>query len=110
MNDVIITKETSCFNNLRWRIFLETKIPFEQFVDSMIEIGYTEINHPLFPKVIEIKHRTGHHIIFIPKTNRIQLKLDIDSNQDNRVINAFKIAKSVTDALIQFPNYRRNLL
>lgn len=101
MNDAIITKETSCFNNLRWQIFLATKISFEQFVDLLIKIDYTEINHPLFPKVIELKHKNGHRIIFIPKTNRIQLKLDIDSNENNRTINAFKIAKKLIGSLTQ---------
>jgi hypothetical protein len=97
--DDFLRKETSCFNNLRWRVYIDNDVSLEYFIKQLSSIGYCEKNHPLFPKIVEMKHETGHGIIFVPKTNRIQIKLDIESDEDSRIQNAKDIALKLVKIL-----------
>ena len=101
----ILQKENSCFNHLRWRINIQRKISFEEFIAQLTQINYHEKVHPLFPKIIEMQHNSGHRIIFVPKTNRIQLKLSVDSVEKQRIEQAKQIAQTI---LTQLNNHDYN--
>jgi hypothetical protein len=91
-----IQKENSCFNNLRWRIFLEQPRTVTQFIEGLSQIGYKEKQHALFPKIVEMVHiDNGHHLIFVAATNRLQLKLDIDSPEGDRPLQAKTYAEKI---------------
>ena len=95
-----IIKESSCFDKLRWRINLEKPFEVNYFINKLTLLGYTESIHPLYPKIIEMKFsRDKHRIILVSKTKRIQLKLDIDSNESDRIKNAKKIALKLITAI-----------
>ena len=94
-----IKKENSCFNNLRWRVFIDNKIKTEDFIQILTSIGYTENVHPLYPKIIEMVYSDNHRIIFVPETNRIQIKLDIESIEKTRIETAKNIALKLCSKL-----------
>jgi len=99
---MLVRRESSCFNNLRWRVEIDKPIAFEYFISQLQENGYTEKTHPLFPKIVEMVHCLGHSIVFVSATNRIQIKLDLDSDEDTRIKSAHEIASQLNSQLSKY--------
>ena len=96
---MLIRRESSCFSNLRWRVDIAKPIAYECFIKQLQKIGYAEKSHPLFPKIIEMTHNSGHAVLFVPATNRIQIKLNLDSCENTRIESAQDIARQINTQL-----------
>ncbi|MBU52189.1 MAG: hypothetical protein CL920_26140 [Deltaproteobacteria bacterium] len=92
-----ITLEAGCTNALLWRYTPPDDASFDDIGAKLIKAGFSDITEQLWLRLF--LHPDEHRIVYIPKTNRIQLRIHYLTPPEQRPQMASHIADCITKAL-----------
>ncbi len=87
---VRIEPAPSCLLGLHWELSF-TQLQTDDVVRAIVAMGYSDKTR--MPAVRTFASSTGERLIVIPKTGRVQLRLDFETPKSERSSRAVVIAK-----------------
>jgi hypothetical protein len=89
--EITIERDQSCFRNLTWRIDVASVDParFRRALATVMEDQTRD------ERLLVFRAPAGHHVLVVPVTGRIQLRLVHDSDSDARPAIALELARLV---------------
>lgn len=87
-------KDVACRKNLLWGTELDHSVSAEHFIEALELRGFT-IGHGAIPGLAILDHESGHRVVFIARTGRIQLRLDALTTHEQRIPAAEQLYETV---------------
>ncbi len=92
--DVTVERDHACFRGLAWRATIAAGAGAE--VQAALAATMTDVTRD--PRLIAMRTDDGHHVIVVPATGRVQLRLDLGSDPRSRPAIALDLARRVLTA------------
>ncbi len=79
------TPDRGCRNRILWRCGLSPDLTPEEFVERVLAAGARDVGPPGIPSLRMFEPpAAAHRLVFVPRTSRLQLRLDALTPQDTR--------------------------
>ncbi|MEQ8276548.1 MAG: hypothetical protein RMA76_19935 [Deltaproteobacteria bacterium] len=80
------TPDRGCRNQILWECGLSPTLHAEDFVARVLAAGARDVGPPGIPSLRMFEApEGGHRLVFVPRTSRLQLRLDAMTPQGTRV-------------------------
>ena len=90
-------RDVGCRKNMMWATGLDPSIAIDDFQASLKQHGFIEGRGGIADKLSVYDHgSTGHRVVFVHRSGRIQIRLDALTRHEDRVA----AAKEVYDVLL----------
>ncbi len=97
MSDLSISPEPGCCGQLNWRLDLPVDSDFDRLRQQLESVGYRAACRHSF--LVVLRHREGHEIAIVPRTGRVQLRVDRLTAEGERATVAAGIAGDLATAM-----------
>lgn len=94
---VRLDADYACFRKLGWRcLLLDEQSEPARAAERLTAAGYADATRT--PQVLELTHPRGHRVVIVPRTRRVQIRIDVDTPLGERVAAAVHVAEEVAAA------------
>jgi hypothetical protein len=69
-----IRKKQGCIRNLQYELFLSDDVKLPNLADALLTLGFERASSRGLP-AIRLLHQTGHEVLIVPRTRRVQLRV-----------------------------------
>ncbi len=99
-----IAPDFSCFQGLKWRLELDLPgIQFPKLANALGKLGFQSCYPVLFPSVLGYRDDSGHELVMVPRSGRVQLRVHYTVPRKLRKRVAEEIAGRVFKAADDLP-------
>ncbi len=96
-----LEQDHGCYFGLSWRCSFDPPVSPEQLVEGLCAAGWKD-NSARNTLLYELRHRDGHTLVIVPRTGRVQLRLNYLVPREQRRVTVDAVFESIIRAIDRF--------
>ena len=94
---VRLDADHACFRRLGWRLtLLDRALDPLRAAPALVAAGYADLSRAV--PLLELRHPRGHRVVLVPRTGRVQIRLDVETPPADRVAVAAALGEEIARA------------